>query len=300
MNWTADDIKPQIGKSFLITGANTGLGFETALALAKNQATVILAGRSEGKLVAARDRIAADVPDANLDIAVLDLNSIASITAFAQTYSTKHTSLDVLINNAGNMFPPAGKTEDGFETQFGVNFIGHYVLTALLFPLLKNSPHGRIVTLSSIAHLNGKIDFDNLKLEKTFDKFREYGQSKLADLIFALELHRKIEKNNLQLVSVACHPGVSKTELLRYDAPDMINTVAYMEANQGALPTLYAATQALSSGSYIGPDGENEINGFPAPAKIDAYAKDERIGRSLWEYAENESNTVFNFDSPMT
>lgn len=300
MNWTADDIKPQTGKSFLITGANTGLGYETALALAKNQATVILAGRSESKLVAARDSIAADAPNANLTIAVLDLNSIASITAFAQAYSQKHTSLDVLINNAGIMFPPAGKTENGFETQFGVNFIGHYVLTALLFPLLKNSPHGRIVTLSSIAHLNSKIDFDNLKLEKPFDKFREYGQSKLADLIFALELHRRIEKNNLQLVSVACHPGVSKTELLRYDAPDMINSVAYMEANQGAFPALYAATQSLPSGSYIGPDGENEINGFPAPAKIDAYAKDESIGRALWEYAEKESNTLFNFDSAMT
>lgn len=270
------------------------------MALAKNQATVILAGRSKDKLVSARDRIASEVPSANLEIAVLDLNSIASINAFAQAYSKKHSSLDVLINNAGIMFPPAGKTEDGFETQFGVNFIGHYVLTALLFPLLKQSPHGRIVTLSSIAHLNSEIDFNNLKLEKTFNKFREYGQSKVADLIFTLELHRRIDQNNLGLVSVACHPGVSKTELLRHDAPDMINSVDYMEANQGAFPSLYAATQELANGSYIGPDGQGEINGFPAPASIDTYAKGENIGRLLWEYAEKETDIFFNFGPAKT
>lgn len=295
MNWTSANMQSQSGKSFFITGANTGLGFETSLALAKKDANVILAGRSEEKLLEAKGRILAEVPSAQLDIAVLDLNSIASIKSFAADFVSNNTVLDVLVNNAGIMFPPAGKTADGFESQFGVNFIGHYVLTALLFPLLKQSKHGRVVTLSSIAHRNSEIDFANLKLEKPFNKFREYGQSKLADLIFSLELHRKIVKNNLSMLSVASHPGVSKTELLRNDVPDMINTVAYMEADQGAYASLYAATQDLANGSYIGPDGEGEINGFPAPASIDSCASDEVVADLLWRYAENETGIIFDF-----
>ncbi len=295
MNWTAENLASQSGKSFLITGANTGLGFETSLALAKKGAKIFLAGRSEQKLLEAQQRIVSAVPDAQLAIAVLDLNSVDSVKSFAQGFLRDNDALDVLINNAGIMFPPAAKSADGFESQFGVNFIGHYALSALLFPLLKKSASGRVVTLSSIAHRNSQIDFDNLKLEKPFNKFREYGQSKAADLVFALELGRRIDEHDLEVLSVACHPGVSKTELLRNDSPEMINTVAYMEADQGALPSLYAATESLSSGAYIGPDGADEINGYPAPASIDTYAQDESIGRQLWAYAESETGIHFDF-----
>ena len=295
MNWTPEKIADQSGKTFLVTGANTGLGYETAFELAKKSANVILTGRNEAKLLAARDRIAAQIPSAHLDIGVLDLNSIASIKAYVEGFVQSGQALDVLINNAGVMFPPPGLTEDGFETQFGVNFIGHYVLTALLFPVLKRSPHGRIVTLSSMAHRNGKIDFDNLKLEKPFDKFREYSQSKVADLMFAFELQRQIDAHGLRIISTACHPGVSKTELLRTDKPEMIETVAYMDANQGSFSTLYSATQAVEKFAYIGPDGEGEVNGYPAPSFIAPYAKDENIAAQLWAYAEKETGVSFNF-----
>lgn len=295
MNWTSENLGPQSGKSFLVTGANTGLGFETSFALAKKGARVVLAGRSEAKLLEAKQRIAADAPTAELEIAVLDLNSIASVKVFAESFLKRNESLDVLINNAGIMFPPAGKTADGYESQFGVNFIGHYVLTALLFPLLKNSVNGRVVTLSSIAHRNSQIDFDNLKLEKPFNKFREYGQSKVADLIFSLELGRRIEESKSHVLSVASHPGVSKTELLRTDSPEMINTVDYMEADQGAFSSLFAATEPLANGAYIGPNGVDEINGYPAAASVDAYARDENIGRQLWRYAEKETGVSFDF-----
>ena len=295
MNWTSDNIASQAGKTFLITGANTGLGYETALELAKKSAHVILTGRNEQKLDEARARILAQVPSAKLDIGVMDLNSLASVKAFAGDFIQSNATLDVLINNAGIMFPPPGLTADGFEAQFGVNFIGHYVLTALLFPLLKKSPHGRVVTLSSMAHRNGKIDFGNLKLEKPFDKFREYGQSKVADLIFAIELQRRIKANGLTLVSAAAHPGVSKTELLRTDRPEMIETVAYMNANQGAFSSLFAATEDMGENIYIGPDGEGEVNGYPAPAFIAPYASDANIGTALWDYAEKETGVLFDF-----
>jgi len=295
MNWTPEKIKDQSGKTFLVTGANTGLGFETCLELAKKSARVILTGRNEKKLVKARDQIAAEVPSARLDIGVMDLNSISSVKTFAQGFVQSGQSLDVLINNAGIMFPPASLTADGFEAQFGVNFIGHYVLSALLFQTLKKSAHGRVVTLSSMAHRNGKIDFDNLKLEKPFDKFREYGQSKVADLIFAIELQRKIVASGLALASVAAHPGVSKTELLRTDKPEMIETVAYMEANQGAFSTLFAATEKMEQFAYIGPDGEGEVNGYPAPAFVAPYALEPKIGEALWSYAGKETGIIFDF-----
>ena len=295
MNWTADKITSQAGKRFLVTGANTGLGFETALELAKKQAEVVLAGRSEQKLVEAKTRILAQVPNAKLEIGVVDLGSVTSVKAYAQHYIESGEPLDVLINNAGIMFPPPSLTVDGYETQFGVNFIGHYVLTALLFPVLQNSEHGRVVTLSSMAHRDGKIDFDNLKLEKPFNKFREYGQSKVADLIFAIELSRRLGASSSSVVSVACHPGVSKTELLRTDAPEMIETVDYMDANQGSFSTLYAATEPLDGGAYIGPDGKGEVNGYPAPAFIAPYAQGVEIGKALWQYAEKKTGVKFAF-----
>lgn len=293
MNWTPDKLKTQAGKYFLVTGANTGLGFETALELAKKDAHVMLAGRNEQKLNEAKDQILAQIPTAHLEIGVVNLGSISSIKAFVDKFIKKDMPLDVLINNAGIMFPPPSLTIDGFESQFGVNFIGHYVLTTLLLPVLQTSAHGRIVTLSSMAHRDGNIDFSNLKLEKPFNKFREYGQSKVADLIFAIELNRRLAANGSHVISVACHPGVSKTELLRTDAPEMIEKVAYMTANQGAFSTIFAATERVEGGSYTGPDGAGEVNGYPAPAYIAPYALDEKIGISLWEYAKKETGVNF-------
>ena len=269
----------------MVTGANTGLGYETALELAKKEAFVILAGRNREKIAAAIQRIKQQYPSAKLEPGLVDLSDLSSVKAFAESVISKHNRLDVLINNAGVMFPPPGKTKDGYELQFGVNFMAHFALTAHLFGLLNTTPHSRVVTLSSIAHRNGAIDFDNLKLEKPFDKFREYGQSKVADLIFTLEMQRRLERNNSGTISVGAHPGISKTELLRTDKPEMIHQFPHMSANQGAFSSLYAATHELEGGEYIGPNGEDELTGYPAPAYIADYAKNEEIGLRLWEYA---------------
>lgn len=293
MNWTTDNIKNQQGKTILITGANTGLGFQTALELAKKNAYVILAGRNPDKINEAISDIKRDSPSAKLEAGIVDLSDLNSVKEFASIILKRHKHLDVLINNAGVMFPPPGKTVDGYEIQFGVNFMAHFALTAYLFPLLNNTTNSRVVTLSSIAHKNGKIDFDNLKLEKPYDKFREYGQSKVADLIFTFELQRRLAVTGSNTISVGAHPGISKTELLRTDKPEMINEFPHMNANQGAFSSLFAATEPLKGGEYIGPDGEGEMTGFPAPAFIADYAKNEQIGKQLWEYANRELNLDF-------
>lgn len=293
MNWTIDNLKDQSGKTILITGANTGLGFQTALELAKKNAYVILAGRNVDKINQAIIDIKEEYPAAQLEPGVVDLSDLQSVKIFADTILTKHNRLDVLINNAGVMFPPASKTKQGYELQFGVNYMAHFALTAYLSELISATKNSRIVTLSSIAHKNGKIDFLNLKLEQPYDKFREYGQSKVADLIFTLELQRRLDKLSSSTLSVGAHPGISKTELLRSDNPDMIDEFPHMTANQGAFSTLFAATENINGGSYIGPNGPGEMTGFPGFAFVSDYAKDEGVGKKLWEYAEEQLDLKF-------
>lgn len=293
MNWTTDNLKDQSGKTILITGANTGLGFQTALELSKKNAFVIVVGRSEEKINQAIVNIKKENPTAKLEAGIVDLSDLKSVKTFADEIIGNHKRLDVLINNAGVMFPPASTTKDGFELQFGVNYVAHFALTAYLFELINATEESRIVTLSSIAHKNGTVDFENLRLEKPYDKFREYGQSKVADLIFTIELQRRLTKLGSTTISVGAHPGISKTELLRTDKPEMINEFPHMNANQGAFSSLFSATEKIDGGSYIGPNGEGEMTGFPAPAFIAEYAKGEAIGRTLWEYTNR--NLEINF-----
>jgi NAD(P)-dependent dehydrogenase (short-subunit alcohol dehydrogenase family) len=229
----------------------------------------------------------------------LDLSNLASVQQFAETFIQKHQQLHILINNAGVMIPPASKTADGYELQFGVNFIGHFALTGHLYPVLKNTPASRIVTLSSLAYLHGVIDFDNLRSEVSYDPMREYRQSKLADLIFTIELQRRITAAGGQVLSIAAQPGANNTELTRHMDPDELKTAvervgALMEPWQGALPSLYAAVSADATGGELyGPDKDGGYRGYPALAVITPNALDEIVAQKLWSMAEQATGVYF-------
>jgi NAD(P)-dependent dehydrogenase (short-subunit alcohol dehydrogenase family) len=282
--WVSTNLDSQKGKTAIVTGANSGIGFYTALGLAKLGATVIVAGRNKERIEEAIQAIEKETITGNVFAGIIDLASLNSVRAFANEFNNNHTQLDLLINNAGVMMPPESKTEEGFELQFGVNFLGHFLLTDLLYRKLVSTQNSRVVTLSSIAHRGSSIDFENLRVEKPYDTKREYYQSKLADLVFALELGRRYESNNDTILSVACHPGFTKTELQRHINPEVLKKMTFMDTWQGSLPTLLAATNKnAKSGDYYGPDGEGEYGGFPALGIIDNSALDLEIAKKLWE-----------------
>ncbi len=282
------------GKVALVTGANTGLGFETALALYQKGAKVIVACRNEEKGLEAIKRIEATANGGKLVYGHLDLSSLNSVKEFAAKIIADERKLDLLINNAGVMIPPASKTVDGFEIQMGVNFVGHFALTGLLFDLLEATKGSRVVTLSSVAHRGAAIDFDNFKLEKSYNPWREYGQSKLADLILMLELHKRLKTKGCQLASLAAHPGFSKTDLQKNMDKEMLNSIELMTAKEGAQPTLVASlSQEAKSGQYWGPDGPDETSGKPALAQIDPAALNEAVNAKLWDWAEQATGVYF-------
>ncbi len=280
-------------KTVLITGANTGLGFEMARELAKQGLHVVVAGRSRDKVAGAIEKIASEVEGASLEAGIVDLNSLASVKAFAEGCCEGHERLDILINNAGVMVPPAGQTEDGFETQFGVNFVAHFALTGHLFDLLNATPGARVVSMSSIGHRGAAIDFDNLRLEKPYDQWREYGQSKLADLMFALELDRRLRASGSGVLSLAAHPGVSQTELTR-NLGHIPADITMMTPAEGVAPALVAATSPdVAGGQYWGPDGPEERAGKPGLAVVDQAALGEGEAARLWAWAEDATGLKY-------
>ncbi|MCP4489081.1 MAG: SDR family NAD(P)-dependent oxidoreductase [Gammaproteobacteria bacterium] len=281
-------------KVAIVTGANAGLGFETALDLYHKGAKVIVACRSEEKGLNAIKRIEATGDGGSLEYGQLDLSSLDSVKKFTGKVIANESRLDLLINNAGVMIPPASKTLDGFEIQMGVNFVGHFALTGQLFDLLEATKGSRVVTLSSIAHQGAGIDFNSFKLETPYDPWREYGQSKLADLILMLELHKRLKRKGCQLASLAAHPGFSKTELQKNMDEEMLNSIELMTAKEGAQPTLVAClSQDAISGQYWGPDGPGETAGKPALARIDPAALDEALNAKLWDWAEQATGVSF-------
>lgn len=293
-SWTSENVNDQSGETVLITGANSGIGYFTALALAKAGARVIVAGRNSERVQLAVANIQQQDIAGSVEAAIVDLASLNSVRKFAQEFLNHNTKLDILINNAGVMMPPASKTEDGFESQFGINFIGHFALTGLLYNLLKGTPNSRVVTLSSIAHRGAHIDFDNLKLELPYDPKREYYQSKLADILFTLELARRSDAKDGAVLSVACHPGFTATELQRHLDPKFLQGLKFMETWQGSLPTLMAATSNdANQGDYYGPDGPGEMGGFPVLGVIDEAALDLGAASKLWAVAERETGVSF-------
>jgi NAD(P)-dependent dehydrogenase (short-subunit alcohol dehydrogenase family) len=297
--WTKNNIPDQSGKTVIVTGANTGVGFETALALYEKGAHVILAGRDLKKVEAAISRIKKLKGSGSLEAGNLDLAGLKSVKQFAESYIQNHKKLDLLINNAGVMVPPASKTAEGYELQFGVNFLGHFALTGYLYPLLEKTPGSRIITVSSLAYLRGIIDFDNLKSENSYDPMREYCQSKLADIIFSIELQRRLSASHKQTVSIAAQPGANNTELSRYmsreeHAAGIERVGPLMDPWQGALPSLYAATSTEASGGKLyGPDKDGGYRGYPAEATITDNAMDEGVAKKLWSFAEQVTGVYF-------
>ena len=292
--WISGNLKNQESKTVLITGANSGIGYFAALALVKAGANVLIAGRNPEKLDKAVSDIREVATEGRVEAIIVDLSSLDSIRKFADEFLKRHVSLDILINNAGIMMPPESYTEDGFELQFGVNFVGPFALTGLLYNRLARTPGSRVVTISSIAHRGAYIDFDNLKLEKTYDPRREYYQSKLANIIFALELGRRIESKGDGILSVACHPGFTKTNLQRHLDPAILEKMVFMEAWQGSLPTIVAAIgEDVKQGDYYGPDGPEEMGGFPALGVIDNAALDIDVAARLWKMGQEATGVVF-------
>ncbi|MCM3575777.1 oxidoreductase [Mesobacillus subterraneus] len=289
-------------QTVIITGANSGIGYEAARKLSEKGAHVILAVRNEQKGKAAVDSILQGNSNASVEMMKLDLADLTSVRNFSSTFIEKFHQLHILINNAGVMIPPFGKTKDGFELQFGSNHLGHFALTGLLLPLLKKTPGSRVVTLSSIAHRGAAIDFDNLDGSKGYKAMRFYGQSKLANLLFAKELDNRFKEHGIETISVACHPGISNTNLFNLgkgETPKYLKGLMKwfsQSAAMGALPTIYAAADdSLTGGEYIGPDGRGNRKGYPAieiPAP--GVYNEETITR-LWTVSEELTGVQFDF-----
>jgi NAD(P)-dependent dehydrogenase (short-subunit alcohol dehydrogenase family) len=289
MGWTADDIPDQAGRRVIVTGANSGLGLSTARELARKGASVVLACRNEQKGQAALAEVRAAGGQAEL--AVLDLADLASVRAFAET---RTEPVDLLVNNAGVMAPPQGTTADGFELQLGINHLGHFALTGLLLDAMQGRSDARVVTVTSSAHWYGRISFDNLHGTRRYNRWLAYGQSKVANLLFALELDRRLRAAGSEIGSLAAHPGYAATKLQTTGPPSVdslvlgiTNRIAAQSADMGALPTLYAATYPeLEGGLLIGPGGLAEHRGHPKPVPPRGRARDSAGAARLWTVSE--------------
>jgi NAD(P)-dependent dehydrogenase (short-subunit alcohol dehydrogenase family) len=305
--WSAADIPDQRGRTVVVTGANSGIGLITARELARHGAEVVLAVRDQGRGEQAAQRIGEVVPAARLEIERLDLASLASVRAFAEAFAARRERLDLLVNNAGVMAPPRRLTADGFESQIGTNHLGHFALTGLLLARLLAAPEPRVVTVSSLAHRTGRIDFDDLQSERRYNNWRAYGQSKLANLMFAFELQRRAAEAGSALRSLAAHPGYAATNLQlagpsrRYEKLGGLigNALIAQSAQMGALPTLYAATVSeLPGGTFIGPGGVGELRGHPRVVTAARRAYDEQAWRRLWELSEELTGVRYEFVAP--
>ena len=279
----------QSGKVAIVTGAGSGLGFETVRALAGKNAKVVMAVRNTAKGREAAARIKKECPRADVDVMELDLADLSSVRKFAQNFTKRVSRLDLLINNAGVMVPPYGKTVDGFELQFGTNHLGHFALTVLLIDMLKKVSGSRIVTVSSGAHAFGMLDFDDLNWEKRrYNAWQAYGDSKLANLYFTRELQRRLDEEGSGVLAVAAHPGWAATELQRHQWwVRLLNNFFAQPADIGALPTLYAATAPDVHGSeYFGPDGKGQMRGYPVKVQSSKRSRDMVVASRLWEVSE--------------
>ncbi len=305
MAWTTSDMPDLKGRVIAVTGANSGLGFEASRGFAGRGARVVMACRNASKAEGARQKILAEHPRSSVEVMTLDLASLASVRQFAKDLAQRTDRLDVLCNNAGVMALPRRETADGFEMQLGTNHFGHFALTGLVLPLLLATPDSRVVTMSSGAHKMGRIDFDDLHGKRKYGKWTAYGQSKLANLLFAYELDRRLQRKRVKAISVACHPGYSATELQsagpRMEGSSFMerimelgNMLLSQDAATGALPALYAATAPdVQGGDYIGPDGIGELWGHPKKVTSNARSHDPESAARLWKVSEESTGVSY-------
>jgi NAD(P)-dependent dehydrogenase (short-subunit alcohol dehydrogenase family) len=303
--WTADRIPDLAGKTLIVTGGNSGLGYETTRELARHGARVLLACRSPEKAGAAIQRLRSENPRADVEAMALDLASLASVRSFASAFLGRHQALHGLVNNAGVMALPRCETVDGFEMQLGTNHFGHFALTGWLLPSLLATPGSRVVNLSSTMHRTGRMRWDDLHGKRSYGKWTAYGQSKLANLLFTYELQRRLAAKGAQAISVACHPGYAATNL-QFAGPRMqgsslletgaglLNRVFAQSAAMGALPTLYAATApGVRSGEYYGPGGFAEMWGPPKLVRSSRRSHDTADAEKLWEISEDATGVRY-------
>jgi len=299
--WTTANIPDLSGKIIIVTGGNSGLGYESVKAFAEKGAEVVLASRSLEKGEAAKTSMGN--VKGKIVVMTLDLMDFASIKNFAESFKKKYTRLDVLLNNAGIMTTPYFLTKDGLEAQNGINHFGHFMLTGLLFDLIKNTPGSRVVNVSSSAHKMGKMDFKNLLFAngKGYSPIKSYGRSKLSNLLFTYELQRKIEATGINSIAVAAHPGVSSTNLFQYIEDKMIYKIfkplmlTFMQSqDMGALPQIRASVDLnVKGGEYYGPNGFNEMKGKPVRVQSNAASHNLEDARKLWEVSEKITGVSF-------
>ncbi len=299
-NWTAADVPDQSGRVAVITGSNTGIGYQAAAVLAAKGAHVVLAVRNLDRGKAAAERIRAATPHADVTLQQLDLTSLASIAVAAADLRAAYPRIDLLINNAGVMTTPKATTTDGFELQFGTNHLGHFALAGQVLENMLPVEGSRVVTISSNGHRAGSINFDDLQSERSYNRLRAYGQAKLANLLFTYELNRRLSARAAPTIAVAAHPGSAATELTR-NLPGIIrppvellwNLVA-QDAAMGALPTLRAATDpSVRGGQYYGPDGFGEQRGHPKVVQSNSKSHDVAVQQRLWAVSEELTGVKF-------
>jgi NAD(P)-dependent dehydrogenase (short-subunit alcohol dehydrogenase family) len=311
--WTAADVPDLSGRTAIVTGANSGLGKEATRIFAENGADVVMACRSVARGRAAADEIRNDGVEGDLSVRELDLADLESVESFAEGVLADHEEIDCLCNNAGVMAIPRSETADGFETQFGVNHLGHFALTGhLLDRLIETDGETRIVTHSSGAHERGTIDFDDLQGDADYGKWDAYAQSKLANVLFASELDRRLDRAGVPSVtSVACHPGYAATNLQRR-GPEQAgstvrlwmmraaNAVFAQPASRGALPMVYAASaDRIEGGEYVGPGGFMNMRGYPEPQRSSERSDDEDLARRLWDVSESLAGVEYGLEDRM-
>jgi NAD(P)-dependent dehydrogenase (short-subunit alcohol dehydrogenase family) len=294
--WSLQPLPSQSGRVAIVTGANSGIGYETARGLAQKDVEVILACRSRQKADEAKARITNEYPPARLKSFRLDVSRLREVREFAGQFREQYDRLDLLVNNAGIMMAPYEVTEDGFEKQLATNYLGHFALTGLLLPLLTSTPASRVVTVSSLSYRWAELDLADLQAQRGYSRRKAYGQSKRACLMFAYELQRRLAAAGYRTQSVAAHPGLAKTNLDQY-FPALIRPLGSLflqPAAQGALPVLYAAlAPGIRGGEFIGPDGFQQIRGYPTRVDSDSYSKNPEVAGRLWTASEELTQSFY-------